>query len=299
MVKKQAAQTANPKTEFQRINYLSELWRDFKKNKGAVIGLIVLCIIVFFAILSEFMFDYETQVIAINVSEMLQWPSSRHLFGTDNFGRDILIRLLYGARYSLSIGVCSVAVSLLIGSSLGVIAGYFGGLVETAIMRVMDVFSPIPSMLLAVCLTTAFGRGIVVLMVAIGVVGIPAFAQIARASVMTIRDQEYIEAARACGSREIQIILFHIIPNALAPIMVQATLRIASAIGTASALTFLGLGVPTPMPEWGGMLSDGRNFIRDYSYMTLFPGLAIMITVLSINMIGDGLRDAMDPRLKR
>ena len=195
--------------------------------------------------------------------------------------------------------MCSVAVSLLIGSTLGIIAGYFGGFIENIIMRIMDIFSPIPTMLMAVCLTSAFGQGLVVLMVSIGVVGVPAFAQIARASVMTVRGQEYIEAARASGAREYQIILSHIVPNALAPIIVQATLRIASAIISASALTFLGLGVPTPMPEWGGMLSDGRNFIRDYSYMTLFPGLAIMITVLAINLIGDGLRDAMDPKLKR
>lgn len=177
MAKKQTAQPA----DFQRISYFSELWRDFKKNKGAVAGLIIVGIVIFLAILSEFIFDYETQVAATHVSEMLQWPSLKHPFGTDNFGRDILIRLLYGARYSLLIGVCSVAVSLLIGSTLGIIAGYFGGFIENIIMRIMDIFSPIPTMLMAVCLTSAFGQGLVVLLIPLVLSGVPAFAQIARA----------------------------------------------------------------------------------------------------------------------
>ena len=298
MDRKQADQITEA-LEYKRLNFWAEIWRDFKKNKGAMIGLFTFIVIIAITILSEFLFDYDTQVIATSTADMLQSPSGGHLFGTDQYGRDILIRVLYGARYSLLIGICSVFVSVLVGSTLGIIAGYFGGLMETIIMRTMDVFSPIPSILLAVCLTTAFGQGLGVLMFSIGLVSVPSFAQVARASVLTIRDQEFIEAARASGAREYQIILSHVLPNALSPILVQSTLRVAVAIVTASALSFLGLGVPPPMPEWGGMLSDGRSFIRDYSYMTLFPGLAIMVTVLSINMVGDGLRDAMNPRLKR
>lgn len=289
----------NERMIIQQSGFFKELWHNYKKNKGAVLGLIILCIIIAAAIVSHFVIDYEKQIIAMNVTEMFQAPSSKHFFGTDNYGRDIFLRVLYGAQYSLLIGGCSVIVSLLIGSGLGVVAGYFGGTTEMVIMRVMDVFSPIPGMLMAICLTTAFGKKIPVLMFAIGIAAVPAFAQIARASVMTIRDQEYIEAARTVGAREYQIILRHVLPNTFAPILVQSTLQIASAIISASGLSFLGLGVPIPMPEWGAMLSDGRAFMRDYGYMTVFPGLAIMITVLAINMIGDGLRDAMDPRLKR
>ena len=165
-------------------------------------------------------------------------------------------------------------------------------------MRVCDTFASIPAMMLAICISTAFGASLFVLMVAVGVVSIPAFARVARASVMTVRDQEFIEAARAIGANQFRIIFMHILPNSMAPILVQATLRVGSAIITAASLSFIGLGVPAPAPEWGAMLSEGRSYIRDYSYMTMFPGLAIVITVLAINLIGDGLRDALDPRLK-
>lgn len=285
--------------EFEKLGLWAEMWRDYKKNKGAMAGLVTILVIVAVAILAEFLFDYSTQVVGIDVANALQPPSLRHLFGTDQYGRDIAVRILYGARYSLAVGICAVMVSVLIGSTLGILAGYYGGIVETLIMRTMDVISPIPSLLLAICISTAFGQSIGVLMLAIGVVSVPPFAQVARASVLTIREREFIEAAKASGAREYQIILSHVVPNALSPIIVQSTMRVASAIITASSLSFLGLGVPTPLPEWGGMLSDGRLFIRDYSYMTLFPGLAIMVTVLAINLIGDGMRDAMDPRLKR
>lgn len=284
---------------YKKRSQLAEIWHNFKKNKGAVLGLIILGIIVVMAIVSSFAFDYDTQIIRQVVRERLQGPSLKHPFGTDQYGRDIFLRILYGARYSLSIGIVAVMVSLAIGGVFGIIAGYFGGFLEDAIMRFCDVFSSIPAILLAICISTAFGGSTFILMVSVGVVSVPAFARVARAAVMTVRDQEYIEAAYASGASRLRIMFSHILPNSLAPIMVQVTMRVGSAIITASSLSFLGLGIPAPAPEWGSMLAEGRSFIRDYSYMTLFPGIAIVITVLSINMIGDGLRDAMDPKLKR
>ena len=279
--------------------FFHDIAHEFKKNKGAMVGLVILALIIIIAIVSLFLLDYKDQIIKINILEALKAPSAKHPFGTDQFGRDILLRILYGAHYSLLIGICAVFVSVLVGSTLGILAGYYGGLTETIIMRIMDVISPIPSVLLAICIATAFGQSLIVLMLAVGIISVPSFARVARAGVLTVRDQEYIEAAKAIGANDAQIIIHHVLPNALSPIMVQATMRVASAIISASSLSFLGLGVPAPMPEWGGMLSEGRNFISTNSYMTLFPGIAIMITVLSINLIGDGVRDAMDPRLKR
>lgn len=284
---------------YKKRSQLGEIWHSFKKNKGALFGLVVLFLLILVSIVTYFLIDYDTQIVRHVVAERLQSPSLKHPFGTDQYGRDIFLRILYGARYSLSVGIVAVMVSLFIGGVLGVIAGYFGGLTEGIIMRICDVFSSIPSMLLAISISTAFGASTFVLMIAVGVVTVPAFARVARASVMTICDQEFIEAARAIGATRTRIMFGHILPNSLAPIMVQVTMRVGSAIITAASLSFIGLGVPAPAPEWGAMLSEGRSFIRDYSYMTMFPGIAIVITVLAINLIGDGLRDAMDPKLKR
>ncbi|NLM43109.1 MAG: ABC transporter permease [Clostridiales bacterium] len=285
--------------KYKKNSQLYEIWRNFRKNKGAVLGLTVLSIIIITSIIANFVIDYETQIIRQVVPERLQRPSWKHPFGTDQYGRDILLRILYGSRYSLSVGIVAVMVSLAIGGVMGVIAGYMGGIIENIIMRSCDVFASIPALLLAICITTAFGANTLILMISVGVASVPAFARVARAAVMTVRDNEYIEAARAAGATRMRIMFTHILPNCMAPIMVQTTMRVGSAIITASSLSFLGLGVPPPAPEWGSMLSEGRSFIRDYSYMTMFPGLAIVITVLAINLIGDGLRDAMDPKLKR
>ena len=214
-------------------------------------------------------------------------------------GRDIFARVCYGARYSLAVGIIAVMFALVFGVTLGAAAGYIGGVFEDVTMRVCDIFSSIPSVLMAIAVVSALGKSTFNLMLAVGIASTAPFVRVARAAVLTIRGEEYIESARAIGVPEWQIVATHILPNCVSQIIVQATLRVGSAIISAAQLSFLGLGVPAPAPEWGSMLSAGRAYIRDYSYMTLYPGLAIMVTVLSLNLIGDGLRDALDPKLKR
>ena len=264
-----------------------------------MIGLAIVLILISAAICSGFLLDYESQIIKQVTRERLQWPSLKHWMGTDQYGRDIFFRLLYGSRFSLSVGFVAVVVALFVGVPLGAVAGYFGGATEDIIMRMTDIFAAVPNILMGIVLVSALGPNTINLMLAVGITSVPQFVRVTRASVLTVRNQEYVEAARAVGISEAKIIFTHILPNCLSPIIVQTTLRIASAIIAASSLSFLGLGVPVPAPEWGAMLSDGRGFIRGYAYMTFFPGLAIMITVLAFNMVGDGLRDALDPKLKK
>jgi len=285
--------------DYKKRSFISEVWRNYKKSPSAMIGLIIICIILIVTIISQFIYDYNVDIVQQDITNRLKKPSSEHLFGTDQYGRDILARVLYGAKYSLSVGIVSVAISCIIGSTLGLIAGYYGGLVENIILRICEVFMGIPSILLGIAIMSAFGQSLVVLMFAIGLVYVPMFARTARAAVLPVRDQEYIEAAKVSGVNDLKIIFSHVLPNSMSPIIVQITMGVANGILTASSLSFLGLGVPVPAPEWGAMLSSGREFIRDYSYLTFFPGLAIMITVLSFNMMGDGLRDALDPKLKQ
>lgn len=275
------------------------IWHQLRKNKGAIMGLILLVVIVVVALGSPYLFDYETQVIANNIKERMQPPSAEHWFGTDDMGRDIFARVCYGARYSLAVGIIAVMFALVFGVTLGAAAGYIGGVFEDVTMRVCDIFSSIPSVLMAIAVVSALGKSTFNLMLAVGIASTAPFVRVARAAVLTIRGEEYIESARAIGVPEWQIVATHILPNCVSQIIVQATLRVGSAIISAAQLSFLGLGVPAPAPEWGSMLSAGRAYIRDYSYMTLYPGLAIMVTVLSLNLIGDGLRDALDPKLKR
>lgn len=285
--------------KYAKRSTMGEIWHRLKRNKGAMLGLFLLILIIVVAIGSSFVFDYETQVINQNLMNRLQPPSAEHPFGTDELGRDIMVRVLYGARYSLAVGVIAVLIGMVIGVALGCIAGFVGGAVSEVIMRVTDIFCSVPTILLAIAIVSAFGVSLANLMVAVGVTSAPAFIRLARASIMTVRNEEYVEAARALGVPNWKIIIVHMLPNCISPLIVQATQRVAGAIISASSLSFLGLGVPQPAPEWGAMLSGGRNFIRDYSYMTLFPGLAIMLTVLAFNLLGDGIRDAIDPKLKR
>jgi len=285
--------------EFKSRSLGQETLRRLLKNKGAIIGMLFLLILIIAAVLSGFIYDYDTDVISQNIGERLQWPSRAHIFGTDELGRDIFIRILYGARYSLTIGSGSVLIGLIIGVIFGSVAGFYGGMVDQVIMRTNDILYAVPNIMIAVVIVSLLGTSTFNLLLALCVSASSSFVRIARASVMTIRGQEYIESAYAMGLPTWKIILKHVIPNSLSPIIVQVTLLIGTTIISASSLSFLGIGVPSPAPEWGAMLSAGRSQIRNASYICVIPGLAIMFTVLALNLLGDGLRDALDPKLKK
>ena len=292
------ADTTSVAKKYRKRSTLGEIWHRLRKNKGAIIGAVLLLILFSVALSIDFWIDQEL-VIGQNLRERLKAPSSAHWFGTDEMGRDLFWRVMYGTRYSLAIGFVAVFVSLVVGVPLGAVAGYFGNSVETIIMRFTDIFSAVPAILMAVVVVSVLGSSTINLMIAVGVSSVPGFVRVTRAAVLTVRNEEYVEAARALGKSNLYIIFVHVLPNCLSPIIVQTTLRVASAIVSASSLSFLGLGIKPPAPEWGALLTAGRNFILGYSYLTFFPGLAIIITVLAFNLLGDGLRDAMDPKLKR
>lgn len=285
--------------KYAKRSQLAEIWRRLRKNRGAMIGLLIVIILVITALSVNLFLDYDTDVIGQNVMERLQSPSGTHWLGTDELGRDVFFRIIYGTRFSLAVGIVAILISIVFGVTLGAIAGYAGGWIEDVIMRTTDIIASVPNILMAIVIVSSLGASVINLMIAVGVTSVPQFVRVTRASVLTVRSNEFVEAARAIGLREWKIVWAHILPNCLSPIIVQTTLRIASAIISASSLSFLGLGVPAPAPEWGSMLSSGRRFIRGYGYLTIFPGLAIMITVLALNMLGDGLRDALDPKLRK
>ena len=289
----------NTKQTNKKRSQWREVWRMLKKNKMALVGLGILVILVLLALFADVIEDYDTVVIKQNLANRLKGPSAEHWLGTDEFGRDIFARLVHGARVSLKVGIIAVGISIILGGILGALAGFYGGRIDNIIMRIMDVFLAVPSILLAIAIVSALGPSIINLMVAISISSVPRYARIVRASVLSIRDQEFVEAARAIGANNARIIFRHIIPNSLAPVIVQGTLGVASAILSTAGLSFIGLGIQPPAPEWGSMLSGGRQYLRYAWWVTTFPGVAIMITILSLNLLGDGLRDALDPRLKQ
>lgn len=250
----------------------SEVWRRLRKNKLAMAGLVIIIILVLAAIFAPYItpYDYQQQ----NIRDAFYYPCAKYLLGTDNYGRDILTRVIYGARTSLLISLVSVAIGLLIGGLLGALAAFYSGKTDNIIMRLLDILMSIPPLLLAVAISAALGSGMFNCAIAIGVASIPLFARVLRASAMSIREQEYVEAARACGVSNFAIIMKHIIPNSLGPILVQSTLRIGESILQISSLSFIGLGVQPPIPEWGNMLAFGREYIRDFWPMVVFPGVA-------------------------
>jgi peptide/nickel transport system permease protein len=269
--------------------------KNFKKNKRAMIGLFI--VVIFLAIVTFAPWIATHDPFAQNASEKFQSPSLHNLFGTDRYGRDIFSRIIYGSRISLAVGFFGVCISILIGVFLGTVSGYFGGKVDTIIMRFIDILMSFPGFLLALAIIAILGPGMTNVIVAIGIFSIPGFSRITRSNVIPISNTEYVEAARAMGSTHASNILKHVIPNSIGPIIVLATMRIATAILTAAGLSFLGLGAQPPSPEWGAMLSEGRDYLRTAPYISIIPGLAIMFVVLGFNMLGDGIRDALDTRL--
>lgn len=294
-----AAAAEKEQLKKRKRSQMTEIWRRMRRNRLAMFGLVIVSILIIVAVFANQIADYNTVAIKQNVVERLQGPSAEHWAGTDEFGRDIFARLVHGARISLLVGVVAVCIALVTGGILGAIAGYFGGTVDNVIMRIMDIFLSIPILLLAIMIVAALGSSMLNLMIAIGLASMPTFARIVRASVLSVKDQEFVEAARAIGAKNDHIILRHIMPNCLSPIIVQATLRVATAILSTASLSFISLGIQAPAPEWGAMLASGRAYIRDAPHIVIIPGLLIMITILSLNLLGDGLRDALDPKLKR
>lgn len=285
-------------SDFRQRSMFAETWKRLKKNRGAMIGLVIVIVLFLLAIFAGVIFDYDTDVIGQNYNELLQEPSWKYPFGTDEMGRDLLARIIYGSRASLFISFAAVCLAAVVGCFFGAISGYFGGKIDSVIMRITDMFLAIPETLFAITLVAALGTGTFTLVIALAISNIPIFCRLLRSSVMTQRGSEHIEAARAIGAKTSTIIWDHILPNCIAPVLVQFTLSIAVTILTISGLSFLGLGVSPPKPEWGALLSSSRSYMREHTYLTIFPGLAIMTTILSLNLLGDGLRDALDPRLR-
>ena len=274
-----------------------DVWKRLRRNKLAMIGMVLVIIIVLSAVFADVISPYPYD--GIDVTARLQFPGSAHWLGTDNFGRDLLSRIIYGGRISLLVACAAVLIALVVGGVLGATAGFFGGTYETVVMAIMDILMAIPGFLLAVSISTALGGGTFNTSLAIAVGAIPSYARLVRSQVLTIKDREFVEAAESMGAGKMRIIFHDIIPNALSPIIVESTLRIGACILQISSLSFIGLGVTPPTPEWGSIMANGRDYIRDFYPLVTFPGIAIMLTLFGFNLFGDGLRDALDPRLKR
>jgi peptide/nickel transport system permease protein len=267
------------------------------KNKGATVGLIIISILILLAIFAPLVAPYG--YTDMNMANRFSHETKENFFGTDELGRDIFSRILYGGRYSIQIGLLATLVSASAGMIIGSIVGFYGGKIDNIIMRITDIIQAIPGLLLSVIVAAVLGNGLYETVLALSIGGIPNYIRILRGSILTVRKNEYIDAAIADNSGSFRTIIKHILPNAISPIIVQATMGSANCILTAASLSFIGLGVQPPNPEWGAMLSAGRNYIRDHAHMVIYPGVAIMLTVLSLNLLGDGLRDALDPKLKR
>ena len=277
---------------------LQLFWMRIKKNKLALVGMFMLLFLLMIALFAGILVDYQDDVIKQNPKDRMKLPGKENIFGTDAYGRDIFSRVIYGSRYSISMGLLSISLSLLVGGFIGAITGYFGGVLDNVLMRFMDIFLAVPGIVMTIAIVATLGSGYRNIIIAFAIANMPLFARLTRATVLTVKESEFIEAARAINVSNTRIILKHIIPNSIGPIIVQATFSVATVILETAAISFLGIGIQPPLPEWGAMLSEGKEFIRYYPHLIVFPGIAIALVVLSLNLTGDGLRDVLDPRLK-
>lgn len=292
-----AASVQHEPQEFRRPSQTKETWRRFKKSKGALIGLVLLTCLILVLAIGPLLVPYA-RATTQDFANMLTGPSPGHPFGCDGFGRDIFARVIYGGRTSLSIALIATLTSCVFGSMLGAVAGFFGGRVDTVIMRALDIFMSVPDILFTMAVVYALGPNFVNLVVALTLAYFTNYVRLVRAQVLTLSEADYVEASRAGGAGSLRIILTHILPNSVGVIIVNTTLNVAKIILYESTLSYLGLGMPPPAPEWGAMLSEAREFLRNSPHMMVFPAAAIVLTACAINLVGDGLRDALDPQLK-
>ena len=288
---------APAKAVYKRPSQAKEIWRRFRKGKGAVVGLMCLVIILLAVLVGPLLIPYENATTQ-NFSNYLAKPSAEHLFGCDGYGRDILARVIHGGKTSLGIAILATITSCIFGSLLGAVAGFFGGKVDALIMRALDIFMSVPDILFTMAVVYALGANFINLMVALTLTFFTNYVRLVRSQVLTLSEQDYVEAARAGGAGGLRIILSHVLPNSVGVIIVNTTLNVAKIVIYESTLSFLGLGMPQPAPEWGQMLSEAREFMSTAPHLLLFPALAIVLTACAINLVGDGLRDALDPHLK-
>jgi peptide/nickel transport system permease protein len=279
-----------------KASQIGEVWRRLKRNRGAVIGGIIILMFLGVSIFGPLISPYPPN--DGDLEKRLEAPTRAHLFGTDSLGRDILSRVVCGARISLEIQIAAVLIALVVGTIIGMVGGYYGGVLDHTIMRIMDILLAFPGIFLAIAIVAVLGTGLTNLIFAAGIYSIPQFARVVRGSVITLKEREFVDAARVTGENDINILLRYILPNSMAPLIVQTTLRMATVLLTASGLSFLGLGVQPPAPEWGAMLSNSRDYLVTAPHAAIVPGFAIMFVVMGFNLFGDGLRDSLDPRLR-
>ncbi len=296
-MKRNASAVSKRNSRAKKDSLFKEVWRRFKKNKTAMLGLVLLTVILLVAIFADVIVPYS-KTIQLSGADKLKAPSLSHLFGTDQLGRDMFARIVHGSRYSLLIGISTSLLALVIGGILGAACGFFGGKFDNIVMRLMDVFMSVPPVLLALAVVAALGANLRNLLIAITISCLPGTVRLIRSVVLTVVDNDYIDAARSYGTGNMRMIIKYVLPNAMGPIIVNTTMGIAGMILSAAGLSFIGMGVQPPAPEWGALLSDARQYLFVAPYLLYFPGTAILLTALSFNLVGDGLRDALDPRLK-